>query len=260
MTVLIQQTPGDSARSLSRRTLPSHPSRDRTPGRNRRRRADPIVGRLHDEHCVLLWQTCAYAENVVDEVRARYPPVNALSELLGFLHGRLLPYLNREAELFANVRLRTDWVARALLADHARIRADIECITASRTRSQTRQAVDALVGNLDRHLQHQQVWFADPAVHHIAGFDDELPGWALPLLLGKDIDVDCLPATGGEALVIQRLQQMRRGEVLRLHAGHDLQGLWRLLYARTRGDHGWVYEKGGPVEWTARITKRGSSS
>jgi uncharacterized protein (DUF2249 family) len=257
MTVLIQRTRRDSAPSIGRRTLTSHrPSRDR----NRRQSVDPVVGRLYDEHSILLWQTCAYAENVVDQPRARYPTENALSQLLGFLRCRLLPYLNREAELLGNVGLRTDWVARALLADHPRIRADVNRINASRTGSQTQQAVEALVGSLDRHLQHQQAWFADPAVRQGVGYDDEPASWALPLLLGDDIDVESLPAVGGESLIIARLQQMRSGEVLRLHAGHSLHGLWRLLYARTRGDHGWVYEKDGPVEWTARITRRGGSS
>jgi uncharacterized protein (DUF2249 family) len=170
---------------------------------------------------VVLWQTCAYAGTVVDAARAGERSEAARRDLIHFL--RCGP-----------------------LTEYAGIRDGIEAIEASRGPRRTRLAVEAVVADLERRIRREP-----------AGAVDVAERWALPLLLRDDIELASLPSAGREGLLLTRLQRMRRGDVVRLHAGHDLHPLWRALRARTRGDHGWVYEQAGPIAWTARVTRRG---
>jgi uncharacterized protein (DUF2249 family) len=180
--------------------------------------------RLRDDDSVVLWQTCAYAAAVVDTAQAGHPVETRRRDLVRFL---------REGPL----------------AEYAGIRSGIEAIEASRGSVGTRLAVEALVADLERRMRHGRTGTAEPV--------DAAERWALPLLLSDDIDLASLPSAGRERLLLTRLQRMRRADVVRLHADHDLHPLWRALHTRTRGDHGWVYEQAGPVEWTARVTRRG---
>ena len=104
-------------------------------------------------------------------------------------------------------------------------------------------------------MRREETWVTDPAGSPVTGTDiDE--EWALPLLLPADIDLDALPDTRRDALVLRRLQRMRHGETLRLRAGHDLHDLWRRQHRLDRTSHAWVYEQSGPTAWVARITRR----
>jgi hypothetical protein len=115
---------------------------------------------LLDDHSVLVWQTCAYAEELGDAARsgARLtPPFDALLEFLRF---RLLPYLRAEERQLTPPQLTDQDVRRLLLADHDRLRARVADLEAGRTRSMVVAACDGLVDGLDRHVRREERWLA----------------------------------------------------------------------------------------------------
>lgn len=208
---------------------------------------------ISDEHSVLLWQTCAYAEDLNDAARTGVRLTPAHDAMLEFLHYRLLPYLTNEERQLAPDQLRDDHLLRLLATDHERLRADVENIESSRTRRLLALAAAALVDRLDRHVRREESWLADPFG---APQQSDLQDWALPLLFSDVIDLDALPFEHREALVRQRLARLRPGESVRLQAGSDLHPLWRWLHAVDHNAHSWVYEEDGPGRWQARITRR----
>jgi uncharacterized protein (DUF2249 family) len=198
---------------------------------------------------------CAYAEDVTDAAQSRQRLSPALDAMVQFLHYRLLPYLSDEERQLRATELRDVHMTGLLVADHDRLRDDVYNVETSRTRPFLTLAVDALVERLERHVRREQRWATDPASG--AG-DADIAAWALPLLLGDEVDVDALPVEHRDTLVLQRLQRMRQGDTLLLHASHDLHPLWRRQHAFWSHSHGWVYEQEGPTEWLARITRRES--
>jgi len=209
---------------------------------------------ITDEHSVLLWQTCAYVENLTSAVQAKQRVTPAYDAMLQFLHYGLLPYLSKEERQFPPSRLRDRHLHRLLLTDHERLRDDVDNIERIRTRRLLSLASDALVNRLDRHIRREESWIRDP--HSGAVTDAELDDWALPLLLSDDIVLDVLPVEDRDTLVLHRLQQMRGGESLHLHASYNLHPLWRQLHRCSPESHVWVYEQDGPEQWTARVARR----
>lgn len=208
---------------------------------------------IRDEHSVLLWQTCAYAEDLRDAAESGRRLAPAYDAMLDFLHYRLLPYLTNEERQVPAARLRDDHLLRLLVADHDRLRADVDNIESSRTRRLLTLAGDALVARLDRHVRREESWLTDPAGDPTRA---ELQDWALPLLFGDVIDLDALPPDHHDALVRQRLAWMRPEDTVWLESAHDLHPLWRQLHACDHHGHAWVYEAEGPPRWRARITRR----
>jgi uncharacterized protein (DUF2249 family) len=208
---------------------------------------------ISDEHSVLLWQTCAYADDLNDALRTGRRLTLAHDTMLEFLHYRLLPYLTNEERQLAPGRFRDDHLLPLLVTDHERLRADVDNIESSRTRRLLAVAVEALVGRLGRHVRREECWLADP-------YGDpkhaDLQDWALPLLFNDVIDVDALPREHRAALVRQRLAWLRPGETVRLCAASDLHPLWQQQHACDRNTRSWAYEKDGPTQWQVRITCR----
>ena len=204
-----------------------------------------------DEHSVLLWQTCAYADDLVTAVTARGPLATPYDAMLGFLHQRLLPYLYaEEATLTAGAAS-----ARRLLDDHDRLRADVDDLDRAGTRSALARVSAALVRRLDQHVQRED-GREDGQQPDPPPLGPPPAAWALPLLLADEIDLADLPADSRDRLVLERLRRMRLGETVLLHADHDLHPIWQLLHAVLPGDHGWAYEVAGPERWTAEVTRR----
>ncbi len=210
---------------------------------------------IADEHSVLLWQTCAYADELIETADSHRRLAPTYDAMLGFLHHRLLPYLVGEESRLGETALRDAHLAHTLLADHDRLRDDVENVEASRTRRLLSLAAAALVERLGRHVQREESWVTDATAHEPARPTD-LASWALPLLLDDDIEIDALPAEGRDVLVLERLRRMRPGESVRLHAGHDLHPLWLRHQRGSRGAHAWVYEENGPRRWSVRVTRR----
>lgn len=210
---------------------------------------------LVDEHSVLLWQTCAYAEDLTDAAQSGQRLTPAFDAMLGFLHYRLLPYLSDEERQLPPTKLRDEHMTGLLLLDHERLRADVHNVEASRTRRLLTLACGVLVDRLDHHVRREEHWVTDPT----AGGSADVDEWALPLLLSDDIDLAALPVEHQDRLVLQRLQRMHRGESLRLHAAHDLHPLWRRHHSCSPDTHAWVYEADGPSNWIARVTRRDCS-
>ena len=208
---------------------------------------------ISDEHSVLLWQTCAYADDLGDAVRTGRRLTPAHDAMLEFLHYRLLPYLTNEERQLVPHRLRDDHLLQLLAADHERLRADVDNIESSRTRRLLALAAAALVDRLDRHARREESWLADPLGDPLQA---DVQDWALPLLFADVIDLDALPPEHREPLVRQRLAWLRPGETVRLQAGSDLHPLWRRQHVYDRNAHSWVYEEDGPTRWQARITRR----
>jgi uncharacterized protein (DUF2249 family) len=216
----------------------------------------PATGSLVDEHSVLLWQTCAYVENLTDAVQSRQRVAPAYDAMLQFLHYRLLPYLSKEERQLPPSKLRDEHLSRLLLADHERLRDDVDNIEGSRTRRLLTLASDVLVDRLDRHIRREESWIRNPSPGTVTDADADVDEWALPLLLSDDIDLDALPVDDRDRLVLHRLQQMRGNESVRLHAGYDLHPLWRRLHRCNPHSHVWVYEQEGPDQWTACVARR----
>jgi uncharacterized protein (DUF2249 family) len=208
---------------------------------------------LAEEHTVLLWQTCAYADELVERAQSPHPLTKAVDRMLGFLHYRLLPYLRDEERDLPHGELRDDHLARVLLTDHDRIRAEVENVESARTRALVAMSTGSLVTRLDRHVQREETWVTDTHSHRPSV---DTGGWVAPLVLGDDIDLDVLPAEGRELLVVARLRQLRAGESVRVAAAHDLHPVWTRLRTVMPGRHSWVYEQDGPAEWVARVTRR----
>lgn len=118
----------------------------------------PDVATLSDEHSILLWQTCAYAEDLIDAVRAGRRATQARDALLEFAHYRLVPYLSEEEGRLPSTPLRDDHLWQLLLDDHARIRLGVENINASRTRELLALSARGLVERLDRHIRREETW------------------------------------------------------------------------------------------------------
>lgn len=117
--------------------------------------ADPP---LVDDHSLLIWQTCAYAEELRDAARSGARLTPAFDALLEFLRYRLLPYLRAEERQLTPPQLTDDHVSRLLLADHDRLRARVRDLEAGRTRRTVVAACDALVDALDRHVRREERW------------------------------------------------------------------------------------------------------
>ncbi|HET6818879.1 MAG TPA: hypothetical protein VFH66_16745 [Mycobacteriales bacterium] len=208
---------------------------------------------ISDEHSVLLWQTCAYAEDLGDAARFRRRLTPAYDAMLEFLHYRLLPYLNNEERQLPAARLRDDHLLQVLIADHERLRADVDNIEGSRTRRLIAMATGALVERLERHVRREESWLTDPVGDTTQA---DLQDWSLPLLFSDVVDLDALPAEHRDALVRQRLAWMRPGDDVRLEASTDLHPLWRRQCASDHNAQVWVYEEDGPTRWRARVTRR----
>jgi uncharacterized protein (DUF2249 family) len=208
-----------------------------------------------DEHRVLLWQTAAYADDLAEAARSRRRLLPAYDAMIGFLYHRLLPYLSGEEGSLQPGRLRDEQMARLLLTDHQRLRADVDNVESSRTRRLLALAAGALVERLDHHIRREEAWLAEPgeASPTPTEIDSE---WALPLLLRADIDLAGVQVEGRDDLVLRRLQWMRRGETVRLRADHDLHALWRQQHLRDPASHVWAYEQDGPDSWVVRVTRR----
>ncbi len=208
---------------------------------------------LADEHDVLLWQTCSYADELIDAAQSGRPATRAHDAMLEFAHYRLLPYLTDEERRLPAGELRDDHLAQLLLEDHGRIRHGVDNIESGRTPQLVALAADGLVDRLDRHIRREETWVISDAAIADPG---NPAGWALPLVLSEEIDLDSLPAETGEHLLLQRLGWMRSGETLRLESSRDLHPLWLVDHSRDPHAHVWVYEKEGPTRWRARITRR----
>jgi uncharacterized protein (DUF2249 family) len=208
---------------------------------------------ISDEHSVLLWQTCAYVDGLRDAARSGGRLTPAYDAMLEFLHYRLLPYLNNEERQIPATRLRDDHLLRLLVADHERLRADVDNIESSRTKRLLALAGDALVEHLERHVRREESWLTDPSGDPTRA---EPQDWALPLLFSDSIDLDALPREDRDDLVRQRLAWMRPGDSVWLESAHDLHSLWCQQHDRDHNAHVWVYEADGPSTWRVRITRR----
>jgi len=218
---------------------------------------------LSDEHSILLWETCAYSDALTQAADSGTGLDAACDALLEFLHYRLLPYLCAEERRLCDSGLRDRALADLLVADHDRIRAHVDTLSASRTPRLRVISSRALVDCLDRHVQREQSWVLD--IDMAAGSDVGtgvaegralVRGWALPLVLTDHVDLDALPLDIAEELVVQKILRMRPGEVFWLHASHDLHCLWLRQQGGDPGRHSWVYEHEGPDEWVVRIARR----
>lgn len=208
---------------------------------------------LSDDHSILLWQTCAYADDLIEAARAGRPVTHAHDAILEFAHYRLLPYLAEEERCLAASQLRDNHFSRLLYDDHARIRHGVDNLDTSRTRGLLAVAAGGLVERLDRHIRREETWvIPDPADSATPATDD----WALPLLLSDEIDIDALPDEARMRLLLQRLRWMRDGEAIHLQSSHDLRQLWIRSHALDPGSHAWVYEQEGPALWRVRVTRR----
>ncbi len=218
-------------------------------------RPDASSCRLDDEQSVLLWQACAYAQDLIDAIASNHDADAARRALLMFVHSYLLPYLHFEEWAFFDRTTPDARLSRLQLLDHDRIRLAADTIEVTVSRTQLVLAVQSLVDCLGRHIGREQEWMSDSDLPDRVPIPDAAR-WTPPLL-GDRIDLDWLSADERDLLVLDRLQRMRPGAVVRLRASADLHGLWCRHHARSPGTHMWVYEQTGPRDWLVRVTRRG---
>jgi hypothetical protein len=115
-------------------------------------------GALSDEHSVLLWQACAYADELTAAARGDGSMTLPYLAMVDFVHQRLLPYLREEERNLPPTHLRDEHMAPLLRSDHARLRADAANIESTRTRQAVALAAEALVDHLDRHVRREETW------------------------------------------------------------------------------------------------------
>jgi hypothetical protein len=111
-----------------------------------------------DEHSLLLWQACAYADELTDDVRQGRSFAASYDALVEFLHHRLLPYLDDEERRLPPGQLRDDHLATLIRTEHARLRADVDNIEGSRTRGVLALSAESLVDRLERHVHREEAW------------------------------------------------------------------------------------------------------
>lgn len=150
-----------------------------------------------DEHAVLLWQACAYAEELVDAARSGQRLTPEYDAMLGFVHYRLLPHLDAEERELLRARLGDEHMLRLLVADHERLSADADNLELSRTRRLLTLATGALVDRPDRHVRWEESWVGDAT----AGADPGSPvEWGL---LTGEIELDSRPARHRDRLALR---------------------------------------------------------
>lgn len=113
---------------------------------------------VRDEHRVLLWQTCAYAEELAHAARGGRSVTAPHLALVDFARHRLLPYLTDEERRLPATQLRDEHMGQLVRSDHARLRADVDNIESAWTGRLRVLAAEALVGHLDRHVQREELW------------------------------------------------------------------------------------------------------
>lgn len=218
---------------------------------------DPLV----DEHSVLLWEACAYADDLSASARSGQRLATALDAMLGFLHYRLLPYLTDEELHLSPDGLRDEHMGRLLAADHERLRTAVDVLESCRTPHLIGLAATALIMALERHVRREESWVVEASQRSDAGCRapaQALGDWALPLVISDEIDLDALPAAGRDALIHQRLAWLRPGQAVRLTATHDLHPLWQRLHAWSGSSHVWAYDELGPTKWRVTVRRRAS--
>jgi len=239
--------------TVTARGTPPSPVAERPPVAVTTDRPDRLS--LVDEHSVLVWQTCAYATDLI-EASQRGGRLHATREaMLGFLHYGLLPFLRDEERQLPNARA-NEHRTQKLLDEHCLIRADVEALESIDVGVDLAPAARVLVNRLDRHVQREDAWVDGATlVTRTPATMTTVAAWVLPLVSGPDIDLDILPVGDTHELVASRLATLRVGDTVRLHAGYDLHPLWQRLHTRCPGSHAWVYEKCGPHRWIARVTR-----
>ena len=117
-----------------------------------------LASAVRDEHRVLLWQTCAYADELADAAHHGCSVTAPHLALVDFAHYRLLPYLTEEERRLPATQLRDEHMGQLVRSDHARLRADVDNLESARTGRLRVLAAEALVGHLDRHVQREEAW------------------------------------------------------------------------------------------------------
>jgi uncharacterized protein (DUF2249 family) len=217
-------------------------------------RSGASSSRFSGEQSVLLWKACAYAQDLIDAIESDQDACAARRALLRFIHYSMLPYLRFEETEISDRTVPDTRLSQLQIADHDRIRFAADTIEIGVSRTELAPAVQSLVDSLGRHIRREQAWIiaADLADRMS---NPEAAGWTPPLLADR-VDIDALPADDRDVLVLDRLQRMRPGEVVRLRASADLHALWCRQHARSPHTHAWVYEQAGPRDWLVRVTRR----
>lgn len=113
---------------------------------------------IADDQSVLLWQACAYVDDVTDAARDGRPLAESYDALRQFLRDRLLPYLSEEERRILPGRLRDDHLANRMRVEHARLRADVATIEDSISQNLLALATETFVVRLERHVHRESEW------------------------------------------------------------------------------------------------------
>jgi uncharacterized protein (DUF2249 family) len=223
---------------------------------------------LPEEHAVLRANIATRATVLLSESEAGRWPQPELEELLNYLRLEVLRQVADEEWLLFRAAHHTPDELALLRREHLELHLAVEELAeAAATRGRaggwspqrlTTTTLD-LRDQLERHLNDEERVLADAgdAAPATASLGSRPHEW-YPLTRGPVIDMDRLPGALGADTVMERLQNLSRGEQVEIQSSSDPSPLWRRLNRGCAADYAYTYYERGPRHWRLEITRRDS--
>lgn len=228
--------------------------------------SDAPYATLPAEHAVLRRSVTTRATAVLTESEAGRWPQTELDELLNYLRLEVLRQTADEEWLLFRVAHHTPDRLALLRREHLELRLAVdELAEAAASRGQdagwSPQRLAAttreLGAQLERHLDDEEQLLANAAeaAPATASLGSRPHEW-YPLTQGPVIDMDGLPGELGSDAVLERLENLGRGEQIEIRSSSDPSPLWRRLNRASAGDYAMTYLERGPKRWRLEISRR----
>jgi uncharacterized protein (DUF2249 family) len=221
---------------------------------------------LPAEHAVLRRNVDARAAALLAESEAGRWPQIELEELLNYLRLEVLRQVADEEWLLFRVAHHTPDELALLRREHLELHLAVEELAeAAATRGHagdwSPQRLTAttrdLGAQLERHLADEEQLLANAAeaAPAMASLGSRPHEW-YSLTQGPVIDMTRLPGALGVDAVLERLENLGRGEQVEIQTSSDPSPLWRRLNRAYAGDYAVTYLERGPQRWRLEIARR----
>jgi uncharacterized protein (DUF2249 family) len=220
---------------------------------------------LPEEHAVLRRNVAARTTALLTESDAGRWPQAELEELLNYLRLEVLRQVADEEWLLFRAAHHTPDELALLRREHLELHLAVEELAeAAVTRGQVggwspprlTATTRDLHDQLERQLNDEERVLANAgeAAPATASLGSRPHEW-YPLTQGPVIDMDRLPGAHGVDAVLERLQNLGRGEQVEIQSSSDPSPLWRRLNRACAGDYAHTYYERGPQRWRLKITR-----
>lgn len=244
----------------------NHPTPGQPDPSNASRTSPQPYSTLPEEHAVLRRNVAARATALLSESDAGRWPQLELEELLNYLRLEVLRQVADEEWLLFRVAHHTPDELALLRREHLELHLAVEELAeAAATRGQaggwSPQRLTAttrdLGAQLERHLAGEEQLLAEAAeaAPATASLGSRPHEW-YSLTQGTVIDMDRLPGALGVDAVLERLENLGRGEQVQIQSSSDPSPLGRRLNRAYAGDFTVTYLERGPQRWRLEITRR----